>query len=108
VGIIDGIHDLTGVVVMGLDSYPGDIWSTEAARPRHTPLMTRFASIALMALVSHLSAVTPSLAASQAVRPPLAGEAAPDFTLADQNGKPVRLSAARGQKVVLVFYRGYW
>jgi peroxiredoxin len=34
--------------------------------------------------------------------------AAPDFRLADQNGKPVRLSAARGTKVVLVFYRGYW
>ena len=33
---------------------------------------------------------------------------APDFTLADQNGKAVRLSAARGAKVVLVFYRGYW
>jgi len=34
--------------------------------------------------------------------------AAPDFKLADQNGKAVRLSAARGAKVVLVFYRGYW
>ena len=34
--------------------------------------------------------------------------AAPDFRLADQNGKAVRLSAARGAKVVVVFYRGYW
>ena len=38
-----------------------------------------------------------------------AGDAAPDFTLEDQDGKPVTLSDYRGKKtVVLVFYRGYW
>jgi cytochrome oxidase Cu insertion factor (SCO1/SenC/PrrC family) len=37
------------------------------------------------------------------------GEVAPDFTLEDQNGRKVTLSAARGQApVVLVFYRGHW
>jgi cytochrome oxidase Cu insertion factor (SCO1/SenC/PrrC family) len=37
------------------------------------------------------------------------GEAAPDFTLEDQDGKPVTLSNYRGKKtIVLVFYRGYW
>ena len=36
------------------------------------------------------------------------GQLAPDFTLVDQNGRRVSLSAARGQKAVLVFYRGYW
>lgn len=37
------------------------------------------------------------------------GGAAPDFTLEDQDGKPVTLSDYRGKKtVVLVFYRGYW
>ena len=37
------------------------------------------------------------------------GEVAPDFTLEDQNGHKVTLSAARGQApVVLVFYRGHW
>jgi peroxiredoxin len=56
--------------------------------------MTRIASIVLLVLAS--------------MRSPLVGEAAPDFRLADQNGKAVRLSAARGGKVVLVFYRGYW
>lgn len=89
----------------------GDTWSTEAGRSRHTPLMTRFSSIALLALAAALPpspAVTLALAASPAARPPQLGEIAPDFTLADQNGKPVRLSAARGGKVVLVFYRGYW
>jgi len=33
------------------------------------------------------------------------GDAAPDFTLPDQDGKPVRLSSFRGkQQVVLAFY----
>lgn len=37
------------------------------------------------------------------------GDAAPDFTLEDQDGKPVTLSAYRGKRtVLLVFYRGYW
>jgi cytochrome oxidase Cu insertion factor (SCO1/SenC/PrrC family) len=37
------------------------------------------------------------------------GDEAPDFTLEDQDGRPVTLSTYRGKKsVVLVFYRGYW
>jgi peroxiredoxin Q/BCP len=32
------------------------------------------------------------------------GQAAPDFTLSDQDGNPVRLSALKGQQVVLYFY----
>lgn len=36
------------------------------------------------------------------------GQPAPDFKLPDQDGKAVKLSAAQGHKVVLVFYRGYW
>jgi len=37
------------------------------------------------------------------------GRPAPDFTLPDSSGRPVRLADYRGQKaVVLVFYRGYW
>ena len=35
------------------------------------------------------------------------GEIAPDFSLADQDGTSVSLSAA-GKPVLLVFYRGYW
>jgi hypothetical protein len=37
------------------------------------------------------------------------GQPAPDFTLPDATGRPVRLAAYRGHKpVVLVVYRGYW
>jgi peroxiredoxin Q/BCP len=32
------------------------------------------------------------------------GQEAPDFTLPDQNGEPLRLAALRGQTVVLYFY----
>jgi peroxiredoxin Q/BCP len=32
------------------------------------------------------------------------GDKAPDFTVNDQDGKPVRLSSLRGKKVVLYFY----
>ena len=44
-------------------------------------------------------------ALSVAARPvPAVGESAPDFELVNQFGEPVRLSALRGQNVVLVFY----
>ena len=36
------------------------------------------------------------------------GQRAPDFTLPDQNGRFTSLAGARGHKVVLIFYRGYW
>lgn len=37
------------------------------------------------------------------------GDLAPDFTLEDENGKPITLSQFRGKKyVILVFYRGHW
>jgi cytochrome oxidase Cu insertion factor (SCO1/SenC/PrrC family) len=37
------------------------------------------------------------------------GDIAPDFTLNDQNGKPVKLSKlVKKMPVVLVFYRGFW
>ena len=37
------------------------------------------------------------------------GDASPDFTLENMDGKKITLSDLRGQKnVVLVFYRGHW
>jgi cytochrome oxidase Cu insertion factor (SCO1/SenC/PrrC family) len=49
---------------------------------------------------------TPTAARSK-TDPIQTGEIAPDFSLADQDGKVVSLSAA-GKPVILVFYRGYW
>ena len=43
-----------------------------------------------------------------AAAPLRVGDSAPEFRLLDQNDHVVRLSAARGHKVVLVFYRGFW
>lgn len=48
---------------------------------------------------------------------PKVGEKAPDFTLPDSQGRPVRLASllaspgpggAPGSWVILIFYRGYW
>lgn len=55
--------------------------------------------------VVRLASIFSALAITAALLP---GRVAPDFTLRDENGKAVALSAARGSKVVLVFYRGYW
>ncbi len=40
--------------------------------------------------------------------PSASGQAAPDFTLPDQDGKPLKLSSLHGQPVLIYFYRGYW
>ncbi len=41
---------------------------------------------------------------------PRVGQKAPEFTLPDQNGKPVALadSLSRSKAVALIFYRGFW
>ena len=46
-------------------------------------------------------------AAASAIR---VGQPAPDFTLADTDGKPVTLAQLRqgNRAVLLIFYRGYW
>lgn len=44
----------------------------------------------------------------EAAAAPAIETAAPDFTLQDQHGEEVTLSAHRGQKVVVEFYRGNW
>jgi peroxiredoxin len=59
--------------------------------------MNRLVPLAVLAVVTALNA-----------SPPKVGQPAPGFTLLDQGGNAVSLSAARGAKVVLVFYRGYW
>ena len=68
--------------------------------------MRRFfilAAVALSILISNGQAQPPS----SRTEPLKVGALAPDFTLADTNGKTVKLSAIK-QPTVLVFYRGYW
>jgi len=36
------------------------------------------------------------------------GKPAPNFVLKDENGKTFGLTSLRGQRVLLLFYRGYW
>jgi hypothetical protein len=74
---------------------------------RWLPIGSLVVSVALLALASWFNFV---LARVPVPRPAFAvGQPAPDFTLPDAAGRPVRLADYRGKKpVVLVFYRGYW
>ena len=68
----------------------------------------RFASTALVALLLLTSTAAQSKSAKAEPTPDpkiKIGDTAPDFTLLDQNRKPVKLSDFRGKKsVVLAFY----
>lgn len=72
--------------------------------------------VLFLSLLSGISCVSEQTASMQQppakqgrTSPVVVGEAAPDFTLEDQQGRKVTLSGARGKSpVVLVFYRGYW
>jgi len=65
--------------------------------------------IVLFAALALSAAGLTSAAGSPRTAPVGVGDVAPDFTLQDQNGHTVTLSASRGQRpAVLVFYRGYW
>jgi len=43
-----------------------------------------------------------------AANAPQVDSAAPDFTLMDNEGRPVQLASLRGHNVLLTFYRGHW
>lgn len=63
----------------------------------------------IMVLLSVSMAANVKLPKDERSTPVAVGEAAPDFTLEDQNNHKITLSDARGKSpVVLVFYRGYW
>ncbi len=55
-----------------------------------------------------LAAVAPAPSVKRAA-PVALGDAAPDFTLEDQDGRKVNLAAEwKKRPVVLIFYRGHW
>ncbi len=79
---------------------------------KHCSRLMRAAALALVLLLLGTAASAQLPAAKNA---PKVGQKAPDFTLPDSAGKPVKLSALLasegGAKVgwrLLVFYRGYW
>jgi hypothetical protein len=74
---------------------------------RWLPLTALVVSVVLLGAAGYFNFVLARVPAS----PPafVVGQPAPDFTLPDAAGRPVRLADYRGRKpVVVVFYRGYW
>lgn len=61
-------------------------------------------SIAVTTAFSLLGTNSPANAALEEEKKNMIGKLAPDFTLPDQNDKPVKLSAQKGKWVVLAFY----
>ncbi|GEM_PF-1288236 len=70
--------------------------------------LPRLSDTAYFPTVKRWLLLTALLLIGAAAAPPRVGDVAPDFRLLDQNDHVVRLSAAHGHKVVLVFYRGFW
>jgi hypothetical protein len=63
--------------------------------------MTHSTGISRRQAIAIAAAVAPIFAATQAVAAASVGQPAPDFTLTDTSGKPVRLSDFKGKHVVL-------
>ncbi len=61
-------------------------------------------AVALTAAVAVTGNSVPAVAAIEEVKKTMIGKPAPDFTLPDQNDKPVKLSDQKGKWVVLAFY----
>jgi hypothetical protein len=63
----------------------------------------------LAAAAGALFLVLTTISGLPAVRPAVAvGAPAPDFTAPDSEGRAVSLSALRGQRILLKFFRGHW
>jgi hypothetical protein len=108
VGLLYALIPLRPVVYLGALALATTLAAAAVWRRRHWVTVTAFAvSILLLGAATffHLVATRVPVTASALV----VGQPAPDFTLPDAAGRPVRLADYRGQKpVVLVFYRGYW
>jgi cytochrome oxidase Cu insertion factor (SCO1/SenC/PrrC family) len=75
-------------------------------------------TLAALTLLTFIFLGGPNLSFSQlpiSSGAPYVGQKAPDFTLPDQNGKPISLGellkpggTGKSGGLVLIFYRGYW
>lgn len=65
-------------------------------------------AVMIVGLACGANQESPSVGLVSRTSPVQIGEMAPDFELADQNDRQVKLSSARGTSTVLVFYRGHW
>lgn len=108
VGLVYALIPLEPVRYLGALAGAVGLGAAAIWRARHWLTITSFAMTLLLL-------VTASLFNFVAMRVPASppafviGQPAPDFTLPDAAGHPVRLADYRGKKpVVLVFYRGYW
>ncbi len=78
------------------------------------PRGSLFVAIAIFLIVflpGAIGPLSPSTTLAQDRILPLkvkAGDKAPDFALADAEGKVVKLSDFKGHAVLLDFYRGFW
>jgi hypothetical protein len=92
-----------GALALATALAAGAVWQAR----RWLPLTALAVSVVLLGAAGYFNFVLARVPAT----PPafVVGQPAPDFTLPDAAGRPVRLADHRGHKpVVLVFYRGYW
>jgi peroxiredoxin len=67
-------------------------------------MLLRAFAVALVAMCPFLASQTPAQPAQPAQPAPSVGQPAPDFTLDDSAGSPVKLSAYKGKVVLLDFW----
>lgn len=106
---IPAIHRTALPVWIG--SALGGILALRSLGSRHRPAARVIAGMALLAAVgvSGMFIVATRLPDVQGAARLEVGEAAPEFTLPDQDERPVSLAElCKDQRVVLVFYRGHW
>ncbi len=108
VGLLYALIPLDPVWYLGALAVAVGLAAAAIWQARHWLTIASFAATLLLLVTATLfNFVAMKVPAS----PPafVIGRPAPDFTLPDAAGHPVRLADYRGRKpIVLVFYRGYW
>jgi hypothetical protein len=108
VGLLQALMPLRPLWYLGAITVATVLAALALARARHWLTLTAFAvSVLLLGATSFFHFVALRVPGGPTAL--VVGQPAPDFSLPDATGRPVRLADYRGHKpVVLVFYRGYW